>query len=187
MEQCLSSWWAQEGSNIKQQSIPPDDYTNIRDVPIWELSLLRNQSQFVCIVLELKQIMQWWTGLKLTHSKTDGMRIYQRDSMHINHLDKASNHMVSAMVQVIQKMDSNSGWPLELIMNDGELLEIYLKPNQMVLYEGARLFHGHPMRLKGSYYGNIYSHFSPFDWNWQGEHTKLPDWAINKKKMHNEL
>jgi hypothetical protein len=33
-----------------------------------------------------------------------------------------------------------------------------------VLYEGARLKHGRPLRLKGDEFGNIFSHFAPIEW-----------------------
>lgn len=42
--------------------------------------------------------------------------------------------------------------------------EVYLQPGQMVLYEGAWLRHGRPMRFKGDMFANIFTHFSPIDW-----------------------
>jgi prolyl 4-hydroxylase len=41
------------------------------------------------------------------------------------------------------------------------LSQVYLQAGEMVLYEGARLNHGRPMRLKGKAFGNIFTHFAP--------------------------
>ena len=61
------------------------------------------------------------------------------------------------MLQVGQSVDKDGGWPLEVMRNDngGHLGEVYLQPGEMVLYEGARLKHGRPMRLKGDEFGNV--------------------------------
>ena len=40
----------------------------------------------------------------------------------------------------------------------------------MVLYEGARLFHGRPMRNNCTEFGNIFTHFAPVGFKGPG-HT----------------
>jgi prolyl 4-hydroxylase len=91
--------------------------------------------------------------------------------MLINHLDIASTHLASAVIQVGQELDTDGGWPLEVMNPDGTgaLTEVYLQPGEMVLYEGARLKHGRPMRFKGEEFGNIFTHFAPVDWKGPGE------------------
>jgi len=113
---------------------------------------------------EMKQILEWWTnGTRLTHTATYGVRIYPRHAMLVNHIDNSATHLASAVLQLSQKVDE--GWPLELVMTDGTQCEVYLQPGQMVLYEGARLFHGRPMRFKGDHFANVFSHFKPWDWD----------------------
>ena len=48
----------------------------------------------------------------------------------------------SAVLQVHQEVDSDGGWPLEVLLPDGNVGEVYLQPGEMVLYEGAWLRHG---------------------------------------------
>lgn len=176
VKDCLWRWWEHAFDNVELHEPIPGHYTNLHSIPIKKLDLDAYQDVRLCIISDLKQIMQWWIGRKLKHSATFGMRIYQRDSMLINHVDRAETHMASAIIQVVQETDFNRGWPLELVNDDGELLEIYLQPGQMLIYEGARLMHGRPMRFQGAYYGNVFSHFTPLDW--LGPHEKQPEWVI---------
>jgi hypothetical protein len=71
---------------------------------------------------------------RLRHTSTFGLRIYKRGSMLINHLDIASSHLASAVIQVGQSVDTNGGWPLEVMDPDGSgaLSEVYLQPGEMV-------------------------------------------------------
>merc|ERR1712232_1553117 len=63
--------------------------------------------------------------------------------------------------------DEDGGWPLEALLPEGRAAEVYLKPGEMVLYEGTWLRHGRPMRFKGDEFANIFTHFAPFDWKGQ--------------------
>ena len=98
------------------------------------------------IVRELRDILQWWTGLRLKHTSTFGIRVYRRGSMLIDHVDRMDTHLASAVIQVDQKVDENGGWPLELLLANGTVAEVYTQPGEVILYEGAWLRHGRPMR-----------------------------------------
>merc|ERR1712187_19481 len=117
------------------------------------------------IIDEMRDVLEWWTQTLLKHETTFGLRIYQRGSMLLNHVDRKESHIASAVIQVAQSTDEDGGWPLEVVHphQDG-LYEVYLQPGEMVLYEGARVIHGRPMRFKGDSFGNIFSHFSPKNW-----------------------
>merc|ERR1712083_637479 len=54
-----------------------------------------------------------------------------------------------------------------VLLPGGRAAEVYLKPGEMVLYEGTWLRHGRPMRLKGDEFANIFTHFAPLDWKGQ--------------------
>jgi hypothetical protein len=84
-------------------------------------------------------------------------------------VDRSDTHLASAVIQIDQKTDENGGWPLEVMDADGNVSEIYLQANELVLYEGARFRHGRPMRFAGDDFANIFSHFSPEDWKGAGK------------------
>ncbi len=77
------------------------------------------------------------------------------------HVDKAATHILSAILQIDQKVREE--WPLLLIDFEGRREKIYLKPGEMVLYESAKLPHGRQVPLNGTYYDNIFVHFRTFN------------------------
>jgi len=136
-------------------------YANTHAFPFAMLDMDKYQHIRAAVVTHLRDVLEWWTNRTLQHTSTYGMRIYRREAMLIDHVDREDTHIASAVLQVFQDCDEDGGWPLEVVGEDGLVREVYLQPGEMVLYEGARLLHGRPMRFKGKYFGNIFSHFSP--------------------------
>eukprot|EP00040_Diaphanoeca_grandis_P004356 m.28310 g.28310 ORF g.28310 m.28310 type:complete len:461 (+) comp15898_c0_seq1:249-1631(+) len=139
-------------------------YTNNDLIPMHKLNLDHYPQMRALIVKEMLPVLQWWCKMKLRHTSTYGVRVYHRDSMLINHVDRMESHLASAVVQVSQDVDRDGGWPLEVLLPDRKVGEVYLKPGEMVLYEGAWLRHGRPMRLKGDNFANFFTHYSPIHW-----------------------
>lgn len=150
---------------VQRHEIIPGGYTNINNVSMSKIDLDKHRRIYKAIYSELQAMLEWWTGTRLKHTSTFGVRIYHRDSMLINHVDRADTHLASAVIQVDQDVDEDGGWPLEVLGPDGACTEVYLQPGELVLYEGARFRHGRPMRLQGEYFANIFSHFAPRDWH----------------------
>jgi len=115
----------------------------------------------------MQPVLEWWIRAKLKHSSTYGIRVYRQNAMMINHFDLCSTHLASAVLQVAQQTDE--GWPLEVVQENGERSEIYLQPGEMVLYEGAKLRHGRPKRFHGKEFANIFVHYSPVHWHGPGK------------------
>jgi len=136
-------------------------YANTHQFPFAKLDLDAFQSVRRQIVAHMKDVLEWWTNQPLEHTSTYGMRIYKRQAMLVNHVDRSDTHVASAVIQVHQTTDPDGGWPLEVVGEDDVVREVYLQPGEMVLYEGARLLHGRPMRFKGEHFGNIFTHFKP--------------------------
>eukprot|EP00658_Telonema_sp_P-2_P019818 TRINITY_DN1779_c0_g1_i1.p1 TRINITY_DN1779_c0_g1~~TRINITY_DN1779_c0_g1_i1.p1 ORF type:complete len:385 (-),score=74.83 TRINITY_DN1779_c0_g1_i1:780-1934(-) len=122
----------------------PGCYTNAHVSPVSQLNLDAFPEMRRMVVSQLQGVLEWWTNQSLQHAETFGMRIYRRDSMLINHVDRKGTHVASAVLQVFQDCDPDGGWPLEVIGEDGAIQEVYLQPGEMVLYEGeALLGHSH--------------------------------------------
>merc|ERR1711988_1930931 len=136
----------------------PGGYTNSRDVALTKIDLDDFRPVQRAVANEMQEILEWWTGRELTHTSTFGVRIYHRGSMLIDHVDRADTHLASAVIQIAQEVDEDGGWPLEVLDDEGNAYEVFLQPGEMVLYEGARLRHGRPMRFQGTEFANIFSH-----------------------------
>ena len=96
--------------------------------------------------------------------KTCNTPFKTQNAVLINHVDVRETHVASAILQVAQQTDV--GWPLELIEPDGSVIEVYMQPGQMLLYEGSRVPHGRPRRSEGDAFANVFVHYKPRAWNY---------------------
>jgi len=161
----LLPWWEQVKGKTHQHEPIGGGFTNNNVHHFTKLNFDHYRDSHQMVQKEMKRILEWWTQTKLEHTATFGVRVYHRHAMLVNHVDRIDTHVASAVLQIAQETDPDSGWPLEVIRTDGTVCEVYLQPGQMVLYEGARVSHGRPMRFKGESFANIFSHFRPIGWN----------------------
>jgi len=142
-----------------------EDNAFLKDSHTYGMLNLHNHGHLKQLLIkEMQVVMEWWADKPLRHTATYGIRVYRRDAMLINHVDRPQTHVISAVVNIAQEVDKDAGWPLELLKFDGTVCEVYLQPGEMVLYEGARLRHGRPLRFKGDAFANVFSHYAPHDW-----------------------
>lgn len=52
-------------------------------------------------------------------------------------------------------------WPLTLIDHKNSRAKVFLKPGEMLVYEGAKMPHGRQFPLNGDFYDNLFVHFRP--------------------------
>ena len=116
------------------------------------------------IVSKIQPIIENWSGQKLSSKNVAlfGIRRYLRGSWMSLHVDKLPDRILSAILQIDQKVDED--WPLTIIDNQGNKQKIFLKPGEMLLYESAKVPHGRPFPLKGDFYDNVFIHFQPLNW-----------------------
>lgn len=174
MQEVLLPWYGQHKKGGPQDSVYehrviPGGFTNSHTIPMSIVNLDLHPDVKKVVVEEMHQVLEWWTGHQLVPTATFGIRIYHRDSMLINHVDRSDTHLASVVIQIGQD-GVDQGWPLEVLhQTDGSCSEVYLQPGEMVLYEGARFRHGRPMRFQGDGFANIFSHFRPLDWHGPNE------------------
>eukprot|EP00931_Biecheleriopsis_adriatica_P005087 TRINITY_DN106648_c0_g1_i1.p1 TRINITY_DN106648_c0_g1~~TRINITY_DN106648_c0_g1_i1.p1 ORF type:complete len:453 (+),score=65.28 TRINITY_DN106648_c0_g1_i1:64-1422(+) len=180
--------WYEERSNSFLQKHEGVMHANHDEVDIHLVDLHESYTlnmSFVrhAVINEVQEILQWWTGIPLRHTKTMGAQVYRRDAMLLSHLDNKRTQLVSAVLVLSQKVDENGGWPFEIThpLRAG-VTEVYLQPGEMLLYEGARLLHGRPMRLKGDEYVTVFSHFAPI--SWRGPDDERPNPHYPEDNLH---
>lgn len=110
---------------------------------------------------ELTPMMESWVRLPLQPTALYGIREYQRGAMLAMHVDRAETHVISAIVNVDQRV--NEDWPLYILDHMARLHAVVLQPGDVLLYESARLKHGRPEPLHGDSYANIFAHTRPAD------------------------
>ena len=107
----------------------------------------------------LQPLAEEWSGVKLKHTATYGVRRYTNGSWLTSHVDRFNTHVISAIINLGQSVSED--WPLYIKDNDGEDHGVVLAPGEMVWYESARAVHGRPQPFRGEYYDNLFIHFSP--------------------------
>lgn len=51
---------------------------------------------------DLAQVMEDWAGTKLKRTSCYGVRLYFRDSVLANHVDRVDTHVISAIINIAQ-------------------------------------------------------------------------------------
>jgi len=109
---------------------------------------------------------QDWIGnvVELAGTSIYGIRRYTRGAWLLGHLDHLRTHVISAILNIKQKVDSD--WPLQIYDHAGRLHEVTLKEGEMVWYESAKMVHARAVPLNGSYFENIFVHYMPRSRSW---------------------
>lgn len=165
MKRIMLEFYHTNQKSRRQHELVPGYFTNNHKIPMDKLNMEHHPATHSAVVSEMEQVFTWWTHKRIKHVTTFGVRIYKRGSMLINHLDRKESHLISAIMQVHQIVDKDGGWPVEVLHpHKPGVMEAYLQPGEMLLYEGARLEHGRPMRFRGEEFANVFSHFAPLEW-----------------------
>lgn len=83
--------------------------------------------------LGLLEVAEEWSGLELELSTVYGPRRYRRDSRLALHVDRISSHVISAIINLNQQVDTP--WLLDILDNTGRAHQVQLKEGEMLLYE----------------------------------------------------
>lgn len=105
--------------------------------------------------------LEAWSGVRLKHSAIYGIRIYRRGSYLGKHVDIAGTHVISAIINVSQKVDEP--WPLGITDHAGKAHLVPMVPGEMIMYEGSSCPHDRALPLKGDWYANIFVHMAPIE------------------------
>jgi prolyl 4-hydroxylase len=147
----------------KEESVPGDFIFNARKKKTISSSLVDlNPALRKEIHDTLKPLLEDWTNKSLNPTYVYGIRNYHRGAMLKTHRDRLETHIISAIINVEQKVDKD--WPLVIDDNYYRRHHVILKPGDMIFYEGARLTHGRPFEFIGDSFANIFCHFSPIDY-----------------------
>ena len=122
-------------------------------------TVLSSQETLEKVRRGLQPLAEEWSGVKLKHTATYGVRRYTNGSWLTSHVDRFNTHVISAIINLGQSVSED--WPLYIKDNDGEDHGVVLAPGEMVWYESARAVHGRPQPFRGEYYDNLFIHFSP--------------------------
>ena len=142
----------------------PSGHINCLEAVVEVVPLLREREVKETLGEGLRELAERWAGLELELSTVYGPRRYSRHSRLSLHVDRLSTHVISAILNIQQEVDTP--WLLDILDNSGRPHQVELRPGEMLLYESARLPHGRTRPLEGQNFTNIFVHFRPSNIQW---------------------
>lgn len=159
----LQTFYRTNNQAEQAESVPGDFILNAAEKNRKSSSLVELSSALRKEIHDfLKPLLEEWTNTSLNPTYVYGIRIYHRGAVLKSHRDRLETHIISAIINVDQKVDED--WPLVIEDNYYRQHQVMLKPGDMIFYEGARLKHGRPLEFKGDSFANIFCHFIPKDY-----------------------
>ena len=143
------------------QPADPHDAVEVRTASLSAsiASLVFSEATLEALRSGLQPLAERWSGVRLEHTSTYGIRRYTDGSWLISHTDRFRTHVISAILNIGQAVRRD--WPLFILDNEGRGHRVILAPGEMVWYESARLLHGRPELLEGDHYDNLFIHYRP--------------------------
>ena len=119
----------------------------------------------------LLPLHQDWCGENIKKAWCYGVREYLRGADLKQHKDRIETHHISSIILVDKDLKCGckskvygDDWALDFQTHNGDWEKVYLQPGQMVLYESAACSHGRNDRFEGTYYRNLFIHYTLTDW-----------------------
>merc|ERR1712048_770617 len=80
----------EQRKNVSMEKNPTvsGGYTNNHVIPLDILNVANFPDLHQTVKDEMKDVLQWWTRQTLKHTAIRGIRVYRRDAMLINHVDR---------------------------------------------------------------------------------------------------
>ncbi|KAH8070712.1 RNA binding-protein [Aureococcus anophagefferens] len=114
MHDALTEWYAaRRHDSMKPHGVIPGGYTNNDHVLIDKVNLDHFPETHGAVLREMREILQWWTGLRLKHTSTFGVRVYRRSSL-IDHADRMDTHLAGGREDAAERRAG----PLEVEARD---------------------------------------------------------------------
>jgi SM-20-related protein len=118
------------------------------------------------LLARLRPLHEAWAGCELVESGSYGLRVFRRGQGIAMHVDRMATHVVSSMLFI--DIDGESTFPLTLDHEDRRHT-VVPRTGQMLLYEGARIPHGHLAPLEGEHAVVLLLHYRPTDWTFEDD------------------
>lgn len=154
----IASYYLLNMQHSKEENVPGDFMFN-RHKRVSSTLIELPQSLKNRVHDELKPLVERWCQAPVEPTYVYGVRTYHEGAALKLHRDRIETHILGVIINVDQEV--NQPWPLVIEDNYYRRHEVFLKPGEVLFYEGARLKHGRPTPFDGKRFANIFCHFTP--------------------------
>ena len=113
----------------------------------------------------LKAPHEKFSGQNLIEQNLYGVREYSKGATLYEHTDNIKTHHISSIIH----LESDCDWPIEMQGHDGEWVSFNMNPGDILFYESAKCLHKRSTPMPGSFWRNMYVHYSLIDYSYVGE------------------
>jgi hypothetical protein len=104
----------------------------------------------------LLDLHEQWCGRELDPAVVYGIRTYSTGSVLKAHHDRQDTHHIASSIP----LGKDAPWNLNIQDHDGQWWGVDVEPGQMIMFESGVCIHGRLDAFKGTYYSNIYAHYT---------------------------
>jgi hypothetical protein len=145
-----------------RSTMVPEDYVS-KDTYIKEDCFLQDINAYPDKVNFVKQAMlemhEEWCGRELTPAVLYGVRSYSSGSVLKDHYDRQDTHHIATSMP----LGKDAPWSLNIQDHDKQWWAVDVEPGQGIMFESGVCIHGRLDPYKGTYYDNIYMHYTFVD------------------------
>jgi len=153
--QMLSTWY-DRSQMVDENYESKDDYIK-EPCYLQDINAHPEKVDFVKkTMLEMSEI---WCGRKLKPAVIYGIRSYSSGSVLKEHYDRQDTHHVATSMPIA----SDHSWSLNIQDHDKQWWEVDVEPGQGIMFESGVCIHGRLDPFKGTFYDNIYAHYTYVD------------------------
>jgi len=104
----------------------------------------------------LHEMHEVWAGRELEPAVIYGIRSYSSGSVLKDHYDVQTTHHVATSIT----LGKDAAWSLNIQDHDKQWWAVDVEPGQGIMFESGVCIHGRLDPFEGTYYDNIYSHYT---------------------------
>lgn len=123
-------------------------------------SYLQDINQYPDKVAFIKEAMleihQEWCGRNLKPAVVYGVRSYSDNTIFNAHFDRQDTHHIASSIT----LGKDAPWNLNIQDHDKQWWAVDVEPGQMIMFESGCCMHGRLDKYQGTYFDNLYTHFT---------------------------
>ena len=108
---------------------------------------------------KMLEIHEYWCGRKLNPAVVYGPRSYANGYVLNAHYDRQDTHHIASSIT----LGKDKPWNLNIQDHDKQWWAVDVEPGQMIMFESGVCIHGRLDPYQGTYFDNIYTHFTYLD------------------------
>ncbi len=141
-------------SKFKEETYPGKEHYSKQASYLQDINQYPDKVEF--IKNTMLDIHQEWCKRKLNPAVVYGIRSYTNDTIFKAHFDRQDTHHVASSIT----LGKDAPWNLNIQDHNKQWWGVDVEPGQMIMFESGCCMHGRLDPYQGTYFDNLYTHFT---------------------------